>query len=119
MSKVKANANESTGVQTTELDSIQLKDGTVLNLPLNGTEYESTEKIEPLVLSEDNLSEVIINGENRGRMLLVSYYDYNGGTRFTIREPNAEEIAKIQQAKTNTDMELALTEVYEMLLGMM
>lgn len=73
--------------------SVQLADGTVLNLNLNGTEYESETPIDDSVLSEENLSDVTIDGVNMGRMKLNSKYPYNGGTRFSLRELTKEEKA--------------------------
>ena len=57
--------------------SILLADGTVLNLNLNGTEYESETPIADEVLSEENLSNVTIDDVNKGKMKLNSKYPYN------------------------------------------
>lgn len=70
---------------------VQLADGTVLNLNLNGTEYESETSIADEVLSEENLSNVTIDDVNKGKMKLNSKYPYNGGTRFSLRELTEDE----------------------------
>lgn len=96
---------------------IQLKDGTVLNLNLNGTEYESKTSLDKELFSEANLEEVIINDINMGKMALNSVYDFNGGTRFSLRELTEDEemIEKLNAELTQT--QVGLTEVYELLLS--
>lgn len=74
-----------------EKSKVQLADGTVLNLRLNGTEYESDEVIEDEVLSEANLQNVTIDDVNKGKMKLNSKYPYDGGTRFSLRELTENE----------------------------
>ena len=100
-----------------EKSKIQLVDGTVLSLRLNGTEYESDTPIADEVLSEENLSNVTIDGVNKGKMKLNSKYPYEGGTRFSLRELTSEEetIEKLNAQLTQT--QVGLTEVYEMLLS--
>ena len=105
---------ESIEAPTTSKDSIQLKDGTVLNLLLNGTEYESETRIDRSIFTADNLSDVLINGEKQGQMVLHSFYDFGDGTRSTLRQMT--EMEKLQAEITSTQM--ATVEVYEMLLGM-
>lgn len=100
-----------------EEDTIQLADGTVLNLRLNGTEYESDTQIADEVLSKDNLSNVTINGVSKGKMKLNSKYPYKDGTRFSLRELTSEE-ETIDRLNTQlTQTQVGLTEVYEMLLS--
>ena len=96
---------------------VQLADGTVLNLNLNGTEYESETPIADEALSDENLSNVTIDDVNKGRMKLNSKYPYNGGTRFSLREMTEDEktIEKLNVQLTQT--QVGLTEVYEMLLS--
>lgn len=96
---------------------VQLADGTVLNLNLNGTEFESETPIDDKVLSERNLSEVTIDDVKMGQMVLNSKYPYNGGTRFSLRELSEDEktIESLRAELTTT--QVALTEVYELLLG--
>ena len=100
-----------------EKSKVQLADGTVLSLKLNGTEYESDTPIADEVLSEENLSNVTIDGVNKGKMKLNSKYPYEGGTRFSIRELTPEE-KTIDELNTQlTQAQVGLTEVYEMLLS--
>ena len=100
-----------------EKSKVQLADGTVLSLRLNGTEYESDTPIADEVLSEENLSNVTIDDVNKGKMKLNSKYPYEGGTRFSIRELTPEE-KTIDELNTQlTQAQVGLTEVYEMLLS--
>ena len=96
--------------------SILLADGTVLNLNLNGTEYESETPIADEVLSEENLSNVTIDGVNKGKMKLNSKYPFGSGTRFSLREMTEDEktIERLNAELTQTQVGLA--EVYELLL---
>ena len=96
---------------------VQLADGTVLNLNLNGTEYESETPITDEVLSDENLSNVIIDDVNKGKMKLNSKYPYNGGTRFSLREMTEDEktIERLNIELTQTQVGLA--EVFEMLIA--
>lgn len=97
--------------------SILLADGTVLNLNLNGTEYESETPIADEVLSEENLSNVTIDDVNKGKMKLNSKYPYNGGTRFSLREMTEDE-KTIERLNTElTQTQVGLIEVHELLLG--
>lgn len=96
---------------------VQLADGTVLNLNLNGTEYESETPIADEILSEENLSNVTIDDVNKGKMKLNSKYPYNGGTRFSLRELTEDEktIERLNAELTQT--QVGLTEVFEMLIA--
>lgn len=100
-----------------EKSKVQLADGTVLNLNLNGTEYESETPIADEVLSEENLSNVTIDDVNKGKMKLNSKYPYNGGTRFSLRELTEDEktIERLNAELTQTQVGLA--EVFEMLIA--
>ena len=100
-----------------EEGTIMFADGTVLELRLNVTEYESDTPIADEVLSKDNLSNVTINGVSKGKMKLNSKYPYKNGTRFSLRELTSEEetIEKLNTQLTQT--QVGLTEVYEMLLS--
>ena len=100
-----------------EKSKVQLADGTVLSLNLNGTEYESETPIADEVLSDENLSNVTIDDMNKGKMKLNSKYPYNGGTRFSLKEMTEDEktIEKLNVQLTQT--QVGLTEVYEMLLS--
>lgn len=96
---------------------IRLHDGTVLNLPLNGTEYESTEPIADGVLSKENLSNVVIDGVAQGKMVLVSKYPFQGGTRFCIRQQTTAEKESDSVQEQLEASQLALAELYEMIIG--
>ena len=100
-----------------EKSKVQLADGTVLNLNLNGTEYDSETPIADEVLSEENLSNVTIDDVNKGKMKLNSKYPYNGGTRFSLRELTEDEktIERLNAELTQTQVGLA--EVFEMLIA--
>lgn len=109
--------NEMNTASNIEQSKIQLKDGTVLNLNLNGTEYESETPITDEVLSDENLSNVTIDDVNKGKMKLNSKYPYNGGTRFSLRELTEDEktIERLNVELTQTQVGLA--EVFEMLIA--
>lgn len=94
-------------------DNIQLRDGTTLNMRLNEVEYESDTKIDKSIFTSENLSNVTINGEKQGRMVLHSFYDFGSGTRFTLRKPTEIEMLR----EENNLLLNALAEVYELLLG--
>lgn len=98
-----------------EKSKVQLADGTVLNLNLNGTEYESETPIADEVLSEENLSNVTIDDVKKGKMKLNSRYAFGSGTRFSLREMTEDEktIERLNVELTQT--QLGLTEVFEML----
>lgn len=84
---------------------------------LNGTEYESETPIADEVLSDENLSNVIIDDVNKGKMKLNSKYHYNGGTRFSLREMTEDEktIERLNAELTQTQVGLA--EVFEMFIA--
>lgn len=100
-----------------EKSKVQLADGTVLSLRLNGTEYESDTPIADKVLSEENLSSVTIDGINKGKMKLNSKYPYEGGTRFSLREMTEDEKTIDKLNAELTQAQVGLTEVYELLLS--
>lgn len=97
--------------------NIILADNTSLNLILNGTEYESEVVIEDSVLSEENLSNVTIDGVKMGKMVLISKYSYGTGTRFSLRQQTTNE--KVVE-EINTELlqaQKALAEIYELILS--
>ena len=104
-------------MQNMEKSKVQLADDTVLNLRLNGTEYESDTPIADEVLSEENLSNVTIDDVNKGKMKLNSKYPFGSGTRFSLREMTEDEktIERLNAELTQTQVGLA--EVYELLLS--
>ena len=100
-----------------EKSKVQLADGTVLNLNLNGTEYESETPIADEVLSDENLSNVTIDDVNKGKMKLNSKYPYNGGTRFSLREMTEDEKTIDRLNSELTQTQVGLAEVFEMLIA--
>ena len=100
-----------------EKSKVQLADGTVLSLRLNGTEYESDAPIADGVLSDENLSNVTIDDVNKGKMKLNSKYPYNGGTRFSLREMTEDEKTIDRLNAELTQTQVGLAEVFEMLIA--
>ena len=100
-----------------EKSKVQLADGTVLSLKLNGTEYESDTSIADEVLSEENLSNVTIDGVNKGKMKLNSKYPFGSGTRFSLREMTEDEKTIDRLNAELTQTQVGLAEVYELLLS--
>ena len=72
--------------------SIRLKDGTELNGVLNGTTYESGDPVPDGTFTDENLSEVTINGTTYHDMKLICSYPWDEGTRFAFREMTPQEI---------------------------
>lgn len=72
--------------------SIRLKDGTELNGVLNGTTYESGNPVPDGAFTDENLSEVTINGTVYRDMKLICSYPWDEGTRFAFREMTPQEI---------------------------
>ena len=72
--------------------SIRLKDGTELNGVLNGTTYESGDPVPDGTFTDENLSEVTINGTVYHDMKLICSYPWDEGTRFAFREMTPKEI---------------------------
>lgn len=58
---------------------------------LNGNTYESATPIADDVLSPENVSAVEIDGEAYENMIIVCKYEYEGGTRFALREMTEAE----------------------------
>lgn len=100
-----------------EKSKVQFADGTVLSLRLNGTEYESDIPIADEVLSEENLSNVTIDGVNKGKMKLNSKYPFGSGTRFSLREMTEDEKTIDRLNAELTQTQVGLAEVFEMLLS--
>ena len=92
---------------------VQLADGTVLNCQLNGTEYETEEKVDASIFTDENLASVIIDGEVHKNLVLNSTYDFGTGSRFSFREMTNDE----RLNKQITDTQVGLAEVYEMILS--
>lgn len=70
------------------------------------------------MLSKDNLSEVTIDGKKHTNMVLVSHYDYNGGTRFVIRDMTEEEKTFAKLEERLQDAEASALELSEMVASM-
>ena len=104
-------------MSNTEKSKVQLADGTVLSVKLNGTEYESDTSIADEVLSEENLLNVTIDGTNKGKMKLNSKYPFGGGTRFSLREMTEDEKTIERLNAELTQIQVGLAEVYELLLS--
>ena len=101
--------------------TIKLYDGTVLdNLILNGNNFIS-DKIIPDDIFTDNLNEVeISDGENTQiyqDMMLVANRVIDGKSWFILAEKTPEQKEKEALEATITDLQLALVELYESLLG--
>ena len=104
-------------VEKSRVCKVQFADGTTLSLRLNGTEYESDVTIADEVLSEENLSNVTIDGINKGKMKLNSKYPFGSGTRFSLREMTEDEKTIDKLNAELTQAQVGLTEVYELLLS--
>lgn len=101
--------------------SIKLNNGTILtNLILNGNNFIS-DKIIPDDIFTDNLNEVeISDGENTQiyhDMVLVANRVIDGKSWFVLAEKTPEQKEKEALEATITDLQFALVELYESLLG--
>jgi hypothetical protein len=96
---------------------VQLADGTVLNCQLNGTEYETEEKVDASIFTDKNLASVTIDGEVHKNLVLNSTYDFGTGSRFSFREMTEDEktIERLNAELTQT--QVGLTEVFETLIA--
>jgi len=97
--------------------TIKLNNGTVLtNLTLNGNNFIS-DKIIPDDIFTDNLNEVeISDGENTqiyNDMVLVANRVIDGKSWFIL----AEKTPEMKREEEMSDLQLALVELYESLLG--
>lgn len=86
-------------------------------VPLNGTEYESANVIDPSIFTDEALSDVTINDVNMGEMKLHSIYPFNGGTRFSLKLPTEEQCENKRLNDELTMTQVALADVFEMFLG--
>lgn len=105
--------------------TITLTDGTKLkNLDMNGTNYVSKEKVDETIF-ENNLSTMTVSdGETEityTDMVFIQQMEWADGTFYlAFREKTKEEklVAAITaNADSMTDLQVALAEVYEMVLG--
>lgn len=90
---------------------IRLKDGTELSGVLNGTTYESGNPVPDGTFTDENLSEVTINGTVYYDMKLVCSYPWDGGTRFAFREMTQQEI---ENKNLKTQLQAAQQSVAEL-----
>lgn len=107
------------------IQTITLKDGTVIHTAMNGNNYIVTDdEFDETVLTDENLSDFDIDGESMSDMHCTNIWTEDGKPRFIIRELTTTEKAQkalnsaiSANASTVTDVEIALAEVYEMILG--
>lgn len=106
--------------------TITLADGTKLkDLDMNGTNYVSKKKVDESIFTDTNLATVkISDGETETTytdMVFIQQMEWSDGTFYlAFREKTKEEkLVAIITANTNsvTDVQVALAEVYEMILG--
>ena len=100
---------------------LTLEDGSVLDgLELNGNCYISDENVSE-TLFIDNLGTVeVFDGENtkvHQDMVLARLWVDSGKTWIALREKSEQEKHTEQMDATITDLQLALVELYESLLG--
>jgi hypothetical protein len=108
--------------------TITLKDGTKIeNLDMNGTNYVSQTEVDKSIFTSDNLSEMTIfdsetNEETKYEdMIFVQQMKWMDGTYYlAFREKTQEE--KLAEAIINntdsvTDLQLAIAELYETVIG--
>lgn len=79
---------------------ITLSDGTELNCKLNGTEYQSSTKIDESIFTSENLSNVTIDGVDQGAMHLIHTYPFQNGTRFALCPQTTAEKAMAKMQST-------------------
>jgi hypothetical protein len=84
---------------------------------MNGTEYETTQEVTEEIMSETNLSDVKVDGISVGKKVLLHLYtttdDANTIYHFALRDQTDAE----KQVAQLVDIQLALVEMYEMILG--
>ena len=101
--------------------TIKLNNGTTLtDLVLNGNNFISNEIISNDVFS-DNLNTIeISDGENAHTyhdMVLVTNRIIDGKSWFILAEKTLEQKEKEELEATTTDLQLALVEMYESIVG--
>lgn len=79
---------------------------------MNGTEYETETEVTQSMLSDDNLSNVKVDGESIGKKVLLHLYMVDGVYHFALRDQTEMEMLMTQLNET----QLALCDVYEMLV---
>lgn len=63
-----------------------------MNVVQNGTTYESGDVINRALLTDENLSQIQIDGVTYRNMKLISLYPWDKGSRFAIREMTEQEV---------------------------
>lgn len=95
---------------------------TIEGLELNGNNFIYETEIDDNVF-EGNLKTVTVINEDTEEehlyedMVLVTNRVVNGKSWFILAEKSEEQKLKERNEKTFTDLQLALTEVYEMIIG--
>lgn len=117
--KATSSTGETSSSTTFPNVSIQLKDGTQLDVIQNGTTYESGETVEAETLSDDNLSEVTIDGTTYYNMKRVSLYPWDGGSRFSLREMTEQEIENKDLKEQLSAAEQAVAELTTVVSGLL
>ena len=106
--------------------TITLADGTKLEeLDMNGTNYVSKEKVDESIFTDANLATMkISDGETETEckdMVFIQQMEWADGTFYlAFREKTDEEkllAAVIANASSVTDLQEALAEVYELVIG--
>lgn len=84
---------------------------------MNGTEYETTQEVTEVLMSDANLADVKVDGVSIGKKVLLHIYTSTCDTgkiyHFAFREQTEAE----RLAAQLVDTQLALVEMYEMMLG--
>lgn len=100
---------------------ITLEDGSVLDgLELNGNCYISDENISETLFTGNLGTVEVFDGENtevHHNMVINRLWVDGGKTWIALGEKSQQEIKEDQMNSTITDLQLALVEMYESLLG--
>ena len=99
--------------------SIRLKDGTELDAVLNGTTYESGKPIPDGTFTDDNLSEIEIDGTTYRDTKLICSYPWDEGTRFAFREMTEQEIENRNLKSQLQAAQMSVTELTIIVSGLM
>ena len=106
--------------------TITLADGTKLeNLSMNGDNYVSAVKVDESIFTEANLAKMVVNdGEidtEYANMVFIQQMEWADGTFYlAFREKTDKEkllAAITANASSVTDLQEALAEVYELVIG--
>ena len=106
--------------------TITLADGTkIKNLDMNGTNYVSKKKIDESIFTETNLKTVTISDgeteETYSDWEFTQQMEWEDGTFYLAFHEKTEQEKLIDTIKSSsssiTDIQEALTELYEMIIG--